>query len=231
MVSSPLKWILFDLDNTLLNFDVAADHALIQLFNHFDLSPEDKLTASYHEINRDCWNLFEKGSIDIKRLKALRFERFVQENNLPHPPSILNTFYLQQLASNTVEMPGARSLLEVASARHQLALVTNGFAEVQRPRIIRSGIQSFFKHIVISEEIGSNKPHKDFFNHTMALLGHPQPSEVMIIGDSLGSDILGGHNAGIRTCWYNPLNKAQDPAIMPQHMVQNLQEIPSLWQK
>jgi 2-haloacid dehalogenase len=144
-------------------------------------------------------------------------------------PDTINRYYLNLLAQQIVEITGARQLLNHSCQRFKLALVTNGFAEVQHPRIDRSGLKMYFEHIVISEEIGANKPATAFFDYTFSLLGQPHPQEVMIIGDSLSSDIRGGSDYGIKTCWYNPKNLKNEGVPRPDYMVNSLHHIPNLW--
>lgn len=225
----PLKWLLFDLDNTLLDFDRGAEQSLLETFTEYRFSELDQLVKSYYEVNHRCWHRYENGEIDIPMLKRLRFQIFVEENDLEVDHAELNRKYLGRLSQQISEMEGARNLLNQSHQRFQLALVTNGFAEVQHPRIDRSGLRNYFKHIVISEEIGSNKPAITFFEHTFQLLKKPKKEEVMIIGDSLSSDIKGGNDYGIRTCWYNPKKQENTSDVKPDHTVQSLNDIPRLW--
>jgi 2-haloacid dehalogenase len=224
-----LKWLLFDLDNTLLDFDAGARKSLEETLVEFGYGGKPDLIESYHQINQQCWQKFERGDIDIPTLKRLRFEFFVRENKFDLNPADLNRAYLDRLSQQTVEISGARQLLENTRNTFRLALVTNGFAEVQRPRIRRSGLHRYFEHIVISEEIGSNKPATAFFDHTFTLMGRPDPEEVMIIGDSLSSDIKGGLDYGIRTCWFNRDARPNDSSVIPHHTVHSLEHIPGLW--
>jgi YjjG family noncanonical pyrimidine nucleotidase len=225
----PLQWILFDLDNTLLDFDAGAGHALNATLQDYGFENSRELTASYHQINHRCWQKFEEGEIDIPTLKKLRFTIFVEENDLKVNPDTMNRHYLDLLSRQIEEITGARQLLDQTSQKFKLALVTNGFAEVQRPRIHHSGLQRYFEHIVISEEIGANKPATAFFDHTFSLLGQPDPQEVMIIGDSLSSDIKGGSDYGIKTCWFNPKKLENQGTLRPDHTVSSLHHISGIW--
>ena len=106
-----------------------------------------------------------------------------------------------------------------------MALVTNGLKVVQRPRIAKSQTGHYFQAIVVSEEIGASKPGRTFFDYTFQQIGHPPKSEVLIVGDSLNSDIQGGNNFGIDTCWYNPAKKYNESAIKPTFEIQSLQHL------
>lgn len=227
----PLKWLLFDLDNTLLDFDSGAKTALTETLVEYDFDEPEHLIASYHTINHQCWHRFEAGEIDIPTLKRLRFEIFVEENQLSVDPAILNRNYLDRLSQQVTEIEGARQVLDLSRQYFRLVLVTNGFAEVQHPRIQKSGLKSYFEHIIISEEVGSNKPAAAFFDHTFQLIKKPSRKEVMIIGDSLSSDIKGGSDYGINTCWFNPTEQKRNDKIIPDHTVSALAHIPAVWEK
>jgi len=227
----PLKWLLFDLDNTLLDFDSGAKYALTETLKEYDFAEHEQMIASYHSINHRCWHRFEVGEIDIPTLKRLRFEMFVEENQLQVDPALLNRNYLNLLSQQVLEIEGARQVLDLSRQHFKLALVTNGFAEVQHPRIRKSGLRHYFEHVIISEEIGSNKPAPAFFDHTFNLIKKPKRAEVMIIGDSLSSDIKGGSDYGIKTCWFNPTKQKQMGTVMPDHMVSALAHIPAVLER
>ena len=202
----PLKntsWLLIDLDNTLLDFDKSARHCLAQAFKDYKIENIDTATRLYKTINIKCWRAFEQGYIDVQTLKAWRFQLFVHAIRLPIKADELNKHYLHLLSNQIDEIPGAFPFLERAKSNYEMVLVTNGFEEVQKPRIETSGLYRHFRHIVISETIGHAKPDTAFFDHVFELMGHPPREEVLIIGDNLYSDIQGGKNYGIKTCWYN----------------------------
>ncbi len=200
---SHLHWLLMDLDNTLLDFDLAAQNALQHSFRAFKISNEEQAHATYRKVNGQCWSEFEEGLIDVNTLKRKRFQCFVQELELDIDSEAINRYYLKRLAGEVHFIKGAMAFLSWAEKHFHLLLVTNGFAEVQRPRIINAGFPRFFRNIVISEEIGSQKPAQAFFDHTHGLIGPVEKDHIMIVGDSLSSDIAGGLNYGIKTCWFN----------------------------
>lgn len=224
-----IQWLLFDLDNTLLDFDEGAQVAIKQTLSHFQLHDRaDELIRSYHQINHFCWDQFERGAIDVHTLKDQRFTMFVEQNQLDIDPQVMNRFYLTLLSQQTEEIVGARMLLDQTFSRFKLVLVTNGFPEVQYPRISKSAIGTYFKHIIVSEEIGHSKPAPEFFDHAFAKMGSPQKEQVMIIGDSLSSDIKGGAQYGIRTCWFNFQGIANQSGIQPDYTVTALAEISNI---
>ncbi len=229
MHSLELSWLLVDLDNTILDFDKGAHAALLSTFKKFEFSDLNKLIKSYHNINRTCWQQFESEEIDVDTLKKQRFRLFVREHNLKIDPDRLNNYYLNKLSEQITEISGARDFLNKCSRRFNLLLATNGFARVQRPKIARSGIAKYFEHIVISEEIGASKPSPEFFKTAFILMGKPDPSSVMIIGDSLSSDIKGGLDFGIHTCWFNRYNSENETEIRPHHTIDQLKKFTEVW--
>lgn len=224
-----LDWLLIDLDNTLLDFTAGANRSLKAALKAFEIEPSEGNIDIYHSINHQCWEAFEKGELDVDTLRRRRFELFVETLAVSVDAGKLNTFYLSRLSEQTDEIKGARQFLEWARIRYKLVLATNGFASVQRPRIARSQLQTYFEHIVISEEIGVQKPHAGFFDHAFEKMNHPPKERVMIIGDSQSSDINGGRNYGIRTCWLRQAGAKSDTPKNPSHLeVTSLEEIPGL---
>ncbi len=224
-----LDWLLIDLDNTLLDFTAGANRSLKIALKAFAIEPSVSNIQIYHTINHQCWEAFEKGELDVDTLRRRRFELFVEQLSVSVDADKLNTFYLSRLSEQTDEITGARQFLHWASSKYKLVLATNGFASVQRPRIARSQLQSFFEHIVISEEIGVQKPHAGFFDHAFEKMKYPAKERVMIIGDSQSSDINGGRNYGIRTCWLRQdTSETDSPQDLFHLEVTSLEEIPGL---
>ncbi len=221
-----LTWLMVDLDNTLLDFDTSSAAALQHTFTRFGIKDMAHATETYHRINRECWRDHENGLIDVPTLKKRRFAEFVEAMQLPFSGEEINRHYLGTLSQQRHEVPGARSFLNWAVKHYQLVLATNGFAEVQHPRIRQSGLGKYFSHQVISEEIGAQKPHAAFFENAFLRMGNPAKREVLMIGDNLYSDIKGAQDYGIKACWLNRNNKKFDEeAARPDYTVHTLQEI------
>ena len=136
--------------------------------------------------------------------RTKRFRLLFDEIGLRLDPQAFSPIYLRNLSLGSNLLEGAKEVLTVLRTRYSLALVTNGLAEVQRPRLERSAIRDCFEHVFISEEIGAAKPEKAFFDAVFQAIGNPPENEVMIVGDSLAADMQGGLNYGMATCWYNP---------------------------
>ena len=221
-------WLLFDLDNTILDFDQAMVFALKKtIAEHHIPEQEDHLTI-YNKINKRCWEEMEKGIITQERLRTLRMERFLNHLEMDISPIQFSEAYHFHLANDIYFMPDAKELIEEWSAQFPLALVTNGLKEIQRTRLEKSDLEKHFQHIIISDEIGIAKPHQAFFDHVFEKIDFPKKEKVMIIGDSLSSDIRGGNDYGIATCWLNLQNKAIPEDNAPTFTIGNLGELRSV---
>ena len=217
--------ILFDADGTLFDFQRAERHALAQTMTRFDLQYDDERhPALYTTINRDLWRQLEEGALTAAALKVERFRRFLAGCEVTLGPEAFSGEYLRQLATSSHLLDGAEALLTAIRPRFRLGLVTNGLAEVQRPRLARSPIGPLFDTVVVSEEIGVAKPDARIFEHALRQLQHQDRETVLMVGDSLESDIKGGINAGLRTCWFNPSGAANGTAVEPTF------EVASLWE-
>ena len=161
------------------------------------------LTTAYREINVELWKRFEEGRIEPDELKIERFRRLVEILDFsavsrPVDPAILNRQFISRLRRCGEVVPTASQVLRAIAP---VVVVTNGFADVQRPRLEASGLGEYIEEVFISEEIGAAKPQRAFFDHVLSRLGGADPSECVMIGDSLSSDIVGGNRAGIDTVW------------------------------
>lgn len=140
-------------------------------------------------------------------------------------PDAFSRRYLANLALGTELVEGAEHLVKSLHGRVGLLLITNGLADVQRPRFARSTLGRFFSHVVISEEVGVAKPDPAIFDVAFAKMGTPRKADVLIVGDSLTSDIKGGLDYGIGTCWFNPGKKPNGSGVVPQYEVSELKDL------
>lgn len=222
--------ILFDADDTLFDYHLAESHALGEAFRQFGL-PEgfERCSASYKTINKALWRELELGLISSAALRVERFRRLFKAHGLELDPEGFSAAYLQHLGAGTFLIEGAVELCgELQGCT--LAVITNGIKEVQYSRIQGSPLRGAFSHIIISEEAGSQKPEPGIFDYAFAKLGlTPEDKHrVLIVGDTLTSDIKGGNAYGIDTCWFNPLARPRDPEILPTYEIRSLSELPAL---
>lgn len=216
-------WLLFDADETLFDFVRAEADALQWTMQQSGLRFEAGYVSQYAKFNQQVWQEFERGEVTSQELRIKRFKLFFEELGLVGDLPSISRLYLQNLALGTTLLEQAGEVIHHLKERHHLALVTNGLADVQRPRLERSSLRGCFEHVFISEELGAAKPSSAFFEAVFAGLGQPPRSDVLLIGDSLTSDMQGGLNYGIATCWYNPAGKSTDLPVTFQ--IKRLQEL------
>ncbi|MCB0586226.1 MAG: YjjG family noncanonical pyrimidine nucleotidase [Phaeodactylibacter sp.] len=223
----PYHWILFDADNTILDFDRSEREALRKALAELSIPFENNYHQAYHRINKDCWLAFEEGKISRAELRLRRFELFFKEIGQSAECESFATRYLFHLSQTDFLVDGAIAQLRRLAPRYQLALVTNGLKEVQRPRISKAGLNEFFPTIIVSDEIGHSKPNPSFFEYTFEQIGHPPREKVLIVGDNLNADIRGGAEFGIHTCWYNPAGQENGLGVSPNYEINQLQKLSS----
>jgi YjjG family noncanonical pyrimidine nucleotidase len=217
------QWLLFDADNTLFDFNVAEVKALENSFAEFGYAYNGTTGDTYRAINKQVWEQLERGEISATELRTARFSRLFDAIGIQGEPEPFSEAYLRQLANCGDLIEGAEALIQQVSQRYRLALITNGLADVQRPRLAASPLQPYFETVTISDEIGVAKPDPGIFEVAFGQMGNPQKTAVLIIGDSLSSDMQGGLNYGIDTCWYNPEGR---PTEMPvTYNIQRLEEL------
>ena len=226
-----LKYIFVDLDDTIFDFHKAEKIAVSKTLEHFELPHTDDVIKRYHEINKAHWKMLEKGIINRSQVKIGRFESLVSEI-ADDPEKIdakeLAKYYEKCLSIGHYFIDGAEKFLKEASGKYKLYLVSNGTAAVQKGRIESSDISRYFERIFVSENIGFNKPSKEYFDVCFDEIKKCdkdfRKDQSVIIGDSLTSDISGGINAGIKTVWFNPNCKKINDDIIPDFEINNFDE-------
>ena len=222
------KHLLFDLDGTLFEYYQAEDAALAQNFAAHNLTFQPNYRLRYRDINHQFWLRFEQKLITLEELRVGRFRHFFEELGIEHDADGFADDYTKQLANQAPLIVGAEALIKWANGRYHLALITNGIAAVQYPRLERSGLNPYFPTVTVSDEVGVAKPNAAIFDEAFRRMGNPAKNEILIIGDSLTSDIAGGIRYGIDTCWFNP-DYHPRPAEMPiTHEIHALSELQSL---
>lgn len=217
--------LFFDFDHTLFDSDASEAAAFAKTLRECGIDDPDTHFETYATINRALWRAVEQGRITPGGVRTRRFERLALEIGLDADPVAMADIYGQAMGANGDLYPGARRVLEELAATATLAMVTNAISEIQRARIERLGVSRFFDAIVISEEVGCSKPGASIFDITFAHLGNPPKETAVMIGDSLSSDIKGGSDYGLATCWYNPGGKRAGPDHLITHQIAALDEL------
>ena len=219
------RTIFLDLDDTLLDFGAAERVAIAKAFRDLGLEPTPALLKRYSELNQAQWEAFERGEITRDTVLVRRFALLFAELGLFIDPQHAEDVYRGYLGVGHYFVEGAEEVLSYLAPKYDLYLASNGVAATQYSRLESAGIGHYFKDIFISEVTGSHKPDRAYFDYCFSRIPGFDPSQALIVGDSLTSDILGGFNAGIRTCWFNPGRKPLQGPVTPDHEIHVLREL------
>lgn len=220
------KLILLDADNTIFDYDKAEEFALFESLKNYSVEGDYKeIRVTYRVINKNLWNQLEKGEVTKNILKTLRFQRLFDKYNLDINSVEFAKCYLQKLGEGNFLLEGAEELCKYLSSKYRLVFLTNGIKEVQNNRIKSSKVYKYIEEIITSDEVGINKPDKRIFEWTFDKLGFFDKNSTIIIGDSLGSDIQGGINFGIDTCWFNFIGENNSSGLKPTYSIDSLKEL------
>jgi len=217
--------IFFDVDDTLFDFTRSEQEAFNNVFRKYNiLNSLDLYHKSYREISKVLWGDLEKGKMSIVELGSERFKRLFLEHQLEIDAVVFNQVYLGFLGEQTHLIQGAENVISALSHK-RLAIITNGFTDVQISRINKSPLKGAFEHVIISESSGFQKPQIEIFEYAFKELQITDKSKALIVGDSLSSDIQGGINFGIDTCWFNPMNKTNNTSVIPTYEINKLDSL------
>ncbi len=222
------EYLFLDLDDTILDFKKAEAVAIHKTLLNAGITPTDENKALYSRINKAHWEMLERGEITREQVKVLRFVQLFEVLGVEGDPEVTSEFYLRLLGMGHWFLPGAQEALKALSKKYRLFLASNGNASVQKSRLTSANLYRFFERTFVSEEIGYNKPSKEFFQAAFAQIPGFDPAKAMMVGDSLSSDILGGNNAGIKTCWVNPSHAPGRADIQPDFEIEGLSQLPAL---
>ncbi|MDZ5254048.1 YjjG family noncanonical pyrimidine nucleotidase [Clostridium sp. LIBA-8841] len=221
--------IIFDADETLFDFKKSEREAFKNTMLKFDIKYDENYHLKiYKEINTGIWKEFEQGLITQEKLKIERFKRLSDKLNIKFDEINFAKSYMEHLADASFLFDDSIDLIENLNKSYKLSIVTNGLTSVQDKRIRKSTIAKYFDTIVISEEILIAKPDPKIFEHTLKHMNFSDKSKVLMVGDSLTSDIQGGINFGVDTCWYNPNKIKNETSIKPTYEISSFDELKSL---
>ena len=224
-----IKTIFLDLDDTILDFHRAEAQAIRKtLATLLGEELTEEVVQLYSAINNAQWKRLEKGELTIEEVKLVRFALLFEQLGKGISPSMAKNIYEKNLSAGHFFIDGAPMLLQRLHKQYNLYLASNGDVNVQNSRIASSGISRFFKGIFISQLMGAPKPQPAFFDACFRSIEGFDPKSAIILGDSLTSDILGGINAGILTCWFNPHGKPCTGPVEPHYQISSLDEFPAL---
>ncbi len=224
-----IKAILFDLDDTLLDFHAAEAAAAAETLRMLDLPSTEETVELYSQINRAQWKLLERGVFTRQEIQLRRFDVLFNALHVQRDACAADRFYEDLLAAQHPLLDGAAALLETLYLQYRLFAASNGRTTIQRRRLREAGLLSYFESLWISEDVGAEKPSKVFFDRFFTEVPHVVREESVIIGDSMSSDICGGRLAGMHTIWFHPGKQyPQADGLHADAVVQTLAEIPAV---
>ena len=217
---------LFDADNTLFDYDRAEENALKIMFDYCGFSYTENIRLKYREINSQAWEKYEKGEITKIELQTLRFTKLFEEIGVSYDVKLFNEKYLLELGKGAFLIDGALEICKnIFSNNKKIYIVTNGILATQKARIEYSLIKEYISEYFVSEFIGFQKPHIEYFNYVFSHIPQIDKSKILIVGDSLSLDITGGNNAGIDSCWFNVRDEINNTGIIPTYEIKNFFEL------
>lgn len=221
--------LLFDADNTILDFDRSEEQALRLAFHDLRLQFSPQLLQVYRRNNIRQWQLFELGKISKDEVLVNRFVETFREMDMPLDIiDSISQLYERYLMLGYFVVPHAHDVLEQLSKNHRMYVVSNGVVSIQNSRMAGSGLDVYFRDRFLSEAVGCPKPQKGYFDYCFARIDGFAADKTLIIGDSLTSDIQGGVNAGIATCWFNPTHADNHSNLTPDYEIDDLRQLSAI---
>ena len=227
-----IKYLFLDLDDTILDFKKAEAIAIRKTMGQYGLEPTDELAERYSAVNERHWKALERGEMTRDQVVIGRFAAFFGEQGIAvDAPAVAKT-YETFLSRGHFFLPGAEETVkQKLYGKYKLYLASNGTAVVQKGRMTSADLYPYFEESFVSQELGHNKPSKEYFEAAFARIPGFDPAECLMVGDSLTSDILGGKNAGVRTVWVNPSHKTAPDHLKPDYEIELLADLPALLEK
>ncbi len=223
-----IEFLFLDLDDTILDFKKAEYIAIGKTIADFGVEPTDEVRHRYHLINKWHWEQLELGTMTRAEILVGRFKVLFDELGVQVDAEKVARAYEKNLGTGHWFLPGAEEAVESLSKKYRLFLASNGTASVQKGRMTSANLYRFFEQAFVSQELGHNKPSKEYFGAAFARIPGFDPEKCLMVGDSLTSDILGGKNAGLRTVWINPAHAPARPDIVPDYEIEYISQLEEL---
>ena len=223
-----MEYLFLDLDDTILDFHKAERIALSKTLRDFGLEPTEAVLSRYHDINIWHWQQLEKGLMTRDQVLEGRFRALFSELGRPVDAVAVTRAYEGNLGIGHYFLPGAEEAVKTLSQKYRLFLASNGTASVQHSRLTSAGLYPYFEKVFVSQEIGHNKPSREYFDACFSQIPGFDAGKAIMVGDSLTSDILGGIRAGMKTCWINPEHKPGREDIRPDYALESIAQLEAL---
>ena len=223
-----VEFLLLDLDDTILDFQKGEEYGLRKTLQEAGIKPTEAICQRYSQINKEYWKRLELGEVTREQVMLGRFQSLYNELGVDADPAVSAASYMDNMSSVHFFLPGAEEAVKALQKKYRLFLVSNGTASAQHRRLTSSGLYPCFEKVFISHEIGYNKPALEFFDRCFAQIPDFDPQKAIIVGDSLSSDIQGGINAGILSCWVNPKHKTAPETRKPNFEIESITQLEAL---
>ena len=217
--------LLFDLDDTILDFGKAEEQAFYKTFEDNDLTVNLDMFNKYKEINAVMWKNHEKGLVSRDEIMVERYVKLFEVYNIKKDAVNFNREYLNNLSLGSFSVEGAAEFLKEIKSDFKIYAVTNGEEKTQKMRLKNSDVGIYLDAVITSEQAGFNKPQIEFFDYAFNKLKLTDKRGVLLIGDSLSADIKGAENYGLDSCWFNFRNKPKDESVEPNYEVKSFDEL------
>ena len=225
-----IEFLFLDLDDTILDFHKAERLAIGKTIRAFGTEPTEEILARYHAINKWHWEQLEQGKLTRDQVLVNRFQALFDELGQNVDAAACAKTYERNLSVGHYFLPGAEEAVKSLYKKFRLFLSSNGTAVVQHGRMTSAGLYPYFEQVFVSQNIGYNKPSREYFDACFARIPGFDPEKALMVGASLTSDIKGGNNAGIQTGWVNPSHKDCGD-IRPDYQIENLSQLEDLLHK
>jgi len=220
------RCLLIDFDDTIVDFHDAEAYAFHQLTKKYNLETNQDDLNQFMTVNQAHWEAFQQNQLSKTEVLSKRFEVYFDLHQINVNGEEADVIFRDELANAPIKyFMNTVKTLRMLKDTHDLYIVTNGVLETQERRIAKTKMGNWFKGVYVSEQTGYQKPMPEFFDFVFNEIGHDKRDHAMIVGDSITSDILGGKNAAIKTCWFNPRNKINNTEINPDYTIESLDQL------
>lgn len=215
------NWVLFDADETLFSFNSYL--GLTAMLKRYGIHFTHEDYDAFQAVNKLLWVAYQNNEITAEDIQMRRFAKLSKQTGVHQIQ--LNQELMAEMAKVSKPLDGVMEMLEALYPEVKMGIITNGFTELQQQRLQNTQTEKFFDIVVVSEQIGVAKPDRKVFDYAFSLMDDLDKTKILMVGDTLASDILGGYNSGIDTCWFNHTNMANDTKIQPTYEIKNMHEL------
>lgn len=215
------QWILFDADETLFSFNSYL--GLVTMLERYGIAFSRADYDAFQVVNKQLWVAYQNNEITAQDIQLRRFAELSQKTGVD--PFQLNQELMDEMAEVSQPLEGVMDVLNALYGKVKMGIITNGFTHLQQKRLQKTQTEKFFEMVVVSEQIGVAKPDRKVFDYAFSLMDNLDKTKILMVGDTLASDILGGYNAGIDTCWVNHTKSENNTQIHPTYEIQHMREL------